>query len=373
MKSGFSIGHARGVDAASALDAALNELRELDDSHNLGFVYVTDPLAADLEVLITRLRRETPVTHWVGTVGLGVCATGVEYYHEPAVCLLAGAFMPDSFRVFESLDTGLEHFSGQHEAWCQAHHPFFGVVHADPRNPNLQSQLVKLSDKLGSGFLVGGLACASERYAHVADVVEEGGLSGVLFEHTVAVTTRLSQGCSPLGTRHQITAAEHNLIFEIDGRPALDVFKEDIGEEIARDLNKAAGYIFVGLPIEGTDTGDYLVRNLVGIDLERGIIAIGETVQTGQPLIICRRDEQSAVQDLERMLDELLANTKTPVRGGLYTSCIGRGISLFGPGSKELELIERRLGPVPLVGFYANGEVYFNRLYGYTGVLTLFS
>ena len=60
------------------------------------------------------------------------------------------------------------------------------------------------------------------------------------------------------------------------------------------------------------------------------------------------------------------------IRGGLYYSCCARGPNQFGNNSEELGLIAEELGDFPLVGFFANGEISNNRLYGYTGVLTLF-
>ena len=150
------------------------------------------------------------------------------------------------------------------------------------------------------------------------------------------------------------------------------MFKEDIGDVLARDLNRTAGYIFAGLPVSGSDTGDYRVRNLMGIDANNGLIAIGERVQRGESVMFCRRDAQTAREDLVRMLHEIRRGLSGPPRGGVYYSCVGRGISLFGPDSAELKLVRDLLGEFPLVGFYANGEISHQRLYGYTGVLTLF-
>ncbi|MFT5394302.1 MAG: small ligand-binding sensory domain FIST, partial [Gammaproteobacteria bacterium] len=200
-----------------------------------------------------------------------------------------------------------------------------------------------------------------------------GGLSGVLMSPQVQVTTRLSQGCSPIGARHEVTQCERNVIIELDGRPALEVFKEDIGEILARDLSRAAGYIFVGLPITGSDTGDYLVRNLVGVDPRAGVVAIGEVVEPGQKVMFCRRDGPSAVRDMQRMLEEIDSATSGPPAAGVYYSCLARGPNLFGPNSEEVGMIAQALGDFPLIGFFANGEISHNRLYAYTGVLTLFT
>ena len=89
--------------------------------------------------------------------------------------------------------------------------------------------------------------------------------------------------------------------------------------------------------------------------------------------MFCRRDAASAVEDMRRMLDSIKQGLYTKPRGALYFSCLGRGANQFGPDSEELKLIQAALGDLPLAGFFCNGEISHNRLYGYTGVLTLFA
>jgi small ligand-binding sensory domain FIST len=220
---------------------------------------------------------------------------------------------------------------------------------------------------------VGGLSSSHGAHPQVADGLLEGGLSGVVFNDRVSVATALTQGCSPIADKHTITDCDANIIDRIDNRPALDVFNEDIGEILARDLNRAAGYIFAGFPVEGSDTGDYLVRNLIGIDTHGGRIAVGEFLHPGQQIQFCRRDSETARDDMQRMLDGLKKRVPETPGGGLYFSCLGRGHDLFGQEAAELKMIAETLGDFPLVGFFANGEICNQRLYGYTGVLTLFT
>jgi small ligand-binding sensory domain FIST len=114
------------------------------------------------------------------------------------------------------------------------------------------------------------------------------------------------------------------------------------------------------------------VRNLVGIDGERGLIAVGELVEAGQRLMFCRRDHDAAEADLKRMLADVKRRAGGRPRAGLYYSCIARGQNLFGQQSQELRMVRDALGDFPLAGFFANGEICNERLYGYTGVLALF-
>jgi small ligand-binding sensory domain FIST len=95
-------------------------------------------------------------------------------------------------------------------------------------------------------------------------------------------------------------------------------------------------------------------------------------VEQGTDLMFCKRDAESARRDLRRILGELREEAPSRVRGALYFSCIGRGENMFGSRGAELDLVKEALGELALVGFFCNGEISHDRLYGYTGVLTLF-
>jgi small ligand-binding sensory domain FIST len=370
--TGFSFGHAAGDGWRQAAERCLASLGPVPEACNLGFLYVTDDLANHMGNVLDLFRSITGVKHWVGTVGMGICATGVEYYDRPAVAVMIGAFPEGAFRVFPSMLKDLDDFTARNGDWIEAHRPFLGLVHADPSNPLTEALVKQLAARTSSGFLVGGLASSRSSVYLYADAVTQGGLSGVLFSDEVGVVTRLSQGCSPIGPQRVVTEAQRNIIIQLDGRPALDVLKEDIGEILSRDLMRIGGYIFAGLPVAGSDTGDYLVRNLVGIDPQNGLVAIGDMIEQGGRVMFCRRDANTAREDLLLMLSAIRKTLHRQPRGGVYVSCLGRGRNLFGKNSEELKLIASLLGDFPLVGFYANGEVSQDRVYGYTGVLTLF-
>lgn len=365
----FRFAHAAGADWQAVAHTCLTQLAGPPAS--LGFLYVTDLLADHVGDILEFFRQRTGAAHWVGTVGLGICASGREYLDEPAMAIMLGEFSPDAFKVFSGLrsadDLERKRFT------CGGRPANFAIVHADPRNSEVPDLITGLAARLESGFVVGGLTSSRQQNTQIADKITEGGISGVMFADDVTIATRLTQGCSPIGPKRVITQSQRNIIVKIDDRPALDVLKEDVGEGLARDLNRLGGVIFAGLPITGTDTGDYLVRNLVGIDPASGIVAIGDLVENGKPIMFCRRDTASATEDMARMLESMKKGLYTRPRGGVYYSCLGRGANLFGPDSEELQMIKAAFGEFPLVGFFCNGEISHNRLYGYTGVLTLFA
>ncbi len=368
----FRAAHAGGPDWRAAVAACAAELGADLPADGLGFVYLTDHWMDSLADVTEALRAATGVQHWVGTVGIGICATGKIYFDEPAVAAMVAPIPAEHFRLMPRLRDDLAPMRTAVGDWLSGHRPAVAFVHADPTNPALGEVLSDLAGD--AGFVLGGLTAArGPSHPQLADRVSAGGISGVLFGPEAGVMSGLSQGCTPIGPVRTVTAADDDLLIEIDGRPALEVFKEDIGELLARDLRRVSGYIYCAFPISGSDTGDYLVRNLLALDPVNQVIAVAAHASVGDRLMFCRRDGASAAQDLERMLGGLRDRLPGPIRGGLYVSCVARGPNLFPEESHELALIRDVLGPFPLVGFFANGEISNDRLYGYTGVLTLFT
>ncbi|MEQ8505261.1 MAG: FIST N-terminal domain-containing protein [Rhodospirillales bacterium] len=374
--STFRHAHAGGGDWAEIVRDCARQLEPLPEGANLGFLYVTDALAEDLASILTFLRQTSGVEEWVGTVGLGICGGAQEYHDEPAAAALVGAFPENAFKVFPVLRGGLGDMPAAVRGWADAGAAPFAVAHGDPYNNRLPEILEEAASGLSS-FIVGGLTASRGSGPQIAGTINEGGVqrggvSGVLFGPEVQVATGLSQGCAPVGEPRLVTEAEDNIIITIDGKPALDVMKDDIGELLARNLERVAGYIHAAFPVPGSDTRDYLVRSLLGIDVERGWVAVGGEVEAGDRVMFVRRDPISAEQDLADMVNGLKARLPSEPKGGLYFSCVARGPDMFGAPGKEMALIIERLGDIPLVGFYGNGEISNARLYGYTGVLALF-
>ena len=367
----FALGHASHADWKIASRACLDQLGEVPASAAIGFLYLTDHFAGEVDGILRHFKERTGVRSWVGTVGAGILATGQEYYGEPALAVMIGSFPAESFHVFSTGRDGIERVVGEGRAWLARSEQHFGVVHADPRNPELV-ELIPRFVAATNGFLVGGLTSSNGAFAQVADSVTEGGLSGVLFSGEVPVVPGLTQGCSPIGPIREVTSCDKNVAIEIDGRSALEVFIEDIGDLLARDLRRIGNYIYAAFPVVGTDRADYVVHNLVGIDPERGLVGVAAPLGKGQSIFFCRRDAESARADLVRMVEDLKRRAESPPRGAVYYSCVARGPNMFGPDSVELEAIQDAFGALPLGGFFCNGEISNDRLYGYTGVLSLF-
>ena len=347
------------------------------DGATLGILYTTEPAAAALPEITRALAAHTGIHSWVGGVGLGVCSAASEIFDEPAAVVMTAALPPQDFRIFAATGDPGADLPRSHAGWIEGAQPALALVHADPRCPDVQRAAVETAAASGA-YLVGGLVshrCPNPLLAQTGsdDGLGGNGVAGLMLAPGVSVATALTQGCMPIGPVRRIDEARDNVVMVIDGRPALAVFSEDIGPELTQDLRRVGGLIFAGLPVTGSDTGDYLVRNLVAIDAGRGWLVLGAEVAAGDRIVFCRRDPESAKRDMSRMVRQLSGRLSGPPKAGVYVSCVARGAALFGDPGVETGLIRETLGDFPLIGFFANGEISRDRLYGHTGVLTLFT
>lgn len=358
----------------NACDSCLVTLGELPSAANLGIVYVDRGLAHALDLIAARLKEATGIEHWVGSGGNGVCVNaGRGEGHglrDGAMAVMTAALPRDGFRLFDGvldLDDGALSEGSSNPSSAR-----LAIVHGDPRQTELAAMIERLAAATGA-FLVGGLTAAiGNGGMQIAGRPTEGGLSGVLMSPDIPIVTGLTQGCTPIGPVRSITGVDGPWITTLDGRPALDGLKEDVGPVLARGLERMEGFIMAARP-EGGEPTDYLVRELGGVDPLRGFVMVGDDLRRGDPLCFVKRDPEGAKSDLKRLTADLKRRAAgREILGALYHSCIGRGRHLFGTDQAELAMIEDAIGPVPLTGFQTNGEIFKDRLYGYSAVLTLF-
>jgi small ligand-binding sensory domain FIST len=406
----FVVGHATHPDwqgalalAGAQIDAQQARASGEREEASLGLAYFTDHYAPHAEALYAALHARWPGVAWAGTVGVGICASGVEYFDEPALVLMQAALPAGRFRVFSGA-----------RPLAQID-PATALVHADAATHDLPELLDDLSARMSSGFLFGGLAAARTRSCQIAEGVFEGGLSGVAFTRDVGIVSRVTQGCQPIGPVRQITGCERNVVTQLDGRPALECLLADLDltlDEPQRAMNTLRATL-VGLaapraplqrqgnvPVQPRHRAfgdDVRVRHLIGLDPGRQGVAVAEVVEPGMTLAFCQRNVDAARRDLTRICaeirDELApepaaamagaspspdesagpADPAARIAGAVYISCAGRGGPHFGAPSAELQIVRHALGDVPLAGFFAAGEIGHQHVYGYTGVLTVFT
>ena len=413
----FPHGHATHPDWRMAAGLVLAQLRahmalpDYASAPTLGLLYITDHYGGVAQDILDHFSGELPeITDWSGTVGIGICANNVEYFDEPALSVMLCELPVDQYRVFSGvapLGLGFE----AHTA----------LVHADSNTPDLTELVAEMAARTDTGYLFGGLASSRSRSVQfavggngnikghgAARGVFSGGLSGVAFGPGISLVSRVTQGCQPITANRVVTASDANLVLELDGQPALTVLLADLGVDLEHP-QEALGRVratLVGLtratvgdaPVRTAHFGsDVVVRHIIGLDPTRKGVAIGDHVDVGTRLAFCQRNMAAAKADLVRACaeireelepEELSMEVATAlaapeaesaphlarrIAGAIYVSCTGRGGSHFGGPSAELQIVRRALGDVPLVGFFAAGEIARQNLYGYTGVLTVFT
>lgn len=366
--SRFLVGHAAGKDWRAASRDATRQLGALSDDQNLGFVYVTQEAGTNLGDIVRNLQFETGIRDWVGACGIGICASNTEYFGVPAVALMVAALDGDDVKLFDTEKDDPSDWTAP--GTSDALGGGFAIIHGDPGGRDVLRLLPFFAEASGA-FLSGGLTAPEIDPSQVAGGVTGGGFSGALFAPDVAVATAVSQGCVPTGPLRHITECDRNVAVTIDDAPALDALFADAGEDYRGNLQSAAGTVFVAFPVEGSDQADYVVRNLVGADEERGLLGIGAPLSRGQPIMFCRRDADTAREDLRTRLSRLKKRLGATPRGAIYSSCVARGPHLFET-NEEATMIQEVLGEIPLIGFFGSGEISNDRLYTQTGVLSVF-
>jgi len=259
------------------------------------------------------------------------------------------------------------------------------LVFIDPFHLDAESWLRSWNEAYAPLPALGGLASGvfSDQTTQVylnGDAFEDGGVA-VSVGGNVKLAGVISQGCTPIGETWTLTRVEHNLIRQIANRPAYSVLAETFQKLPPAEQQKARGNLFIGLVVneylEDFHRGDFLVRNLIGGDPNSGVLSVGATPRAGQTMQFQRRDAAAANEDM----NELLARTQkqlaaTTIYGGCLCSCNGRGRNLFGRPNHDAEMVQQRLGPLGLTGFFCNGEIgpvgEKNFLHGYTASLALF-
>jgi small ligand-binding sensory domain FIST len=417
----FPYGHATHPQWPMAAALVLAQVRAQMALHGyaanptLALLYVTDRYAPYATEILEHLQAELPlVTDWSGTVGVGIVSSNVEYWDEPAMALMLLELPADQYRVFSGvapLGLGFE----AHTA----------LVHADGNTADLAELIEEMAQRTDSGYVFGGIASSRTQSVQfavggngnikghgAASGVFSGGLSGVAFGPDVALVSRVTQGCMPVSKVRTITEAEHNVVVRLDGEAALDVMLGDLGVSLSQpqEALEVVRATLVGLAGSGAGdkhtsalrpTGNFgeevTVRHIIGLDPGRKGVAISAPLEAGSQLVFCRRNVQAARADLLRMCAEIreeLEPEELPletahalqaseidaaphparrIAGAVYVSCTGRGGEHFGGPSAEMQLVRRALGDVPLVGFFAGGEIAHHHVYGYTGVLTVFT
>lgn len=258
------------------------------------------------------------------------------------------------------------------------------IVLGDPYTFPADLLLERLNEDRPGIRVVGGMASAAsqpgENRLLLGSNLRSDGAVAVLLRGPVGMRTVVSQGCRPVGRPFVVTRAEQNILHELGGRPALEQLTLMYQQLPTRDQRLARTGLQVGRVVseyrETFEPGDFLMRNVTGVDPRYGIISVGDYIRTGQTIQFHIRDHESADDDLRRMLASVANDSHFRVAGALLFTCNGRGTSLFPQPHHDAQSIRKALGDVPTAGFFAAGELgpvgRDNFVHGFTASIALF-
>ena len=355
---------------------------------DVAVAFFTIAHAAHKHQLVETLGRVARTDRIVGSSAAGIltCAGEVEGTAGMAVLVLSADQVQSRPFLFAPLRQRDDQIGYQVARLTQraAGQNSLLALFPDTYNGQPQKLLKAVESEIGFVPVVGAGSSengtAQMTYQLCGDALETNAVAGLYLAGSFEALIEITQGCQPITKPMVITKAENNLIYEIDNRPALEVFAETLKGPLAEDLRRALMYLFVGLPADPQDNsvapGQYVVRNIVGLDPDKGILGVAEEVVEGEAMVFTFRDGHRARDDLNQMLqrqNDKLAGRKPAF--GFYFNCCARGNSLYGVPGIDTAYIRQALGDFPLIGFFGGYELAplgrANHLFAYTGVLAL--
>ena len=368
------------LTAQAVGEVAGQVLEQLGRNPDLAVIFLTPPHGGALEDAAAAVRAILEPRLLLGCAAVAVAGNGREVEFEPGVSLWAGRMGEQVVPVRLGAELGAlgPVITGWPEDGDVPFDPSALLLIADPFSFPAEA-LFELIDERHPGLpVIGGMASAARgpggnRLALDGSIVTSGAV-GALLGPDIALTTVVSQGCRPIGSPLVVTRSEGQYVHELAGEPPLQRLLEQAKHLPESDIALINRGLHLGLVIDEHkvefERGDFLIRNVFGADRETGTMQVGDDVQIGTTVQFQVRDAQSADEDLKEMLAGRRAD------GVLLFTCNGRGTNLFPVENHDAGVIADMLGPVPVAGFFAAGELGpvggRNFLHGFTASMALF-
>ena len=391
MSSTGTMKWASAISLETQTDAALTEAIEQIKTKlgvpvpDIVFVFVSNHHHRAYAEILSTIQKKLAPRHILGCSGGGVIGAAKEAEQVAALALTAASLPGVEIKPlrFEDaklpdLDTGprqWEQVTGVKAARGEGEGQPNFIILADPYSIRADELLAGLDFAYPQAVKIGGLASGAQGPGQNALYLDghlfREGAVGLALSGNLLVDTLVAQGCRPIGRPMAVTKCNRNILVELDKRRALEVLSELFQQSPERDQNLIRTALSLGLMMDSFKEGeprpgDFLIRNLIGMDAERGALAINAPLREGQKVQFHLHDALSASEDLAEVLrrysTEHLNATKgeslpAPPRGALLFSCLGRGMHLYGRPDHDTGLFQSYLGDIPLGGFFCAGEV----------------
>ncbi len=365
---------------------------------DLAFVFFSPHHRAESAAISAAVAETLVPRHVLGCSARGIIGAGREIEERPGLSITAARLPGVSVHTFRLDDADLPDEDAPPRAWEAAlgipasdasHGPPQFVLLADPFSFSADLLLRGLDYAYPRSGKVGGLASASEKPGGNALLVDgdilSAGCVGAALAGAIAMDTVVAQGCRAIGEMMRVTRARQNFVLELDGKPPLEVLRALVPQLSERDQKLVRSSLFLGVSTdaltEGPESGEYLIRNILGVSPDNGALAIGEPPRVGQAVRFHLRDALASSEDLDQRMGRYAEGVRArPAAqgpaGALLFSCLGRGIHLYGRPDHDTDAFREQVGDIPLGGFFANGEIGpvhgVTQLHGFTSSFALF-
>lgn len=340
-------------------EAAENILATLGEQPDLVLVFVSGTHADHYSSLPKSLRACFPQATSFGCCAGGVIGSEREVEGQDAVTLMAAVLPGVSIHSF--------HLGKEPEDWAASVgiDPDGGpelIVLTDPFTCDPAVLVPWLDAAFPDSTKIGGIASgcntAGECVLLEGGTLHRTGAIGLALSGNIEIDTIVAQGCKPVGSPMFITRATGQVLYELDGQPAVSTLEKLLGTLEDDDRSLARNALFLGMVMhdrrEVYEHGDFLIRQIVGVDPEMQAIAVGGDVREGSIAQFHLRDAHTSAADLKELFSK---HQYGKPEGALLFSCMGRGEALYGEPNHDTKLFHNQMGDVPMSGFFSNGEI----------------
>lgn len=385
----FTSALSESVDWQQAVDEVCSQVRGPDDPPpDLVVMFFSSDHSEVAEQLAAEVHRRLQCDALLGTSAESVLGRGQEVEQQPALSLWAG-WLPGASLLPMKLDFERTPEGGVILGWPDDlpedwQDPAALLVLADPFSFPMELLLERFNADQPGMPICGGMAsgCSvpgESRLVLAGDCMSEGAVA-VRLGGELKIRTLVSQGCRPIGEHMVITQSEHNVVQQLRGESAMLRLKEVFDRLPANDQERVQQGLFLGRVVseyqDDFGQGDFLIRNVIGMDPEQGTITVADYMRAGQTVQFHIRDQETASAELVQLLSSLQADDNFQPAGGLLFTCNGRGSRLFDTPHHDATMVQQHLADIPLAGFFAQGEIGpiggENFLHGFTASVILF-
>lgn len=364
-----------------------------NEQPDLAILFVSSHFAEEYDAIPELLKADLAPRILIGCTAGGLIGGGIEIEHKRAVALTA-AVLPDvRIEAFHITDEGLPDLDDAPDAWEKlvniksTEQPNF-ILLPDPFSFQIDTFVQGLDFAFPSSVKLGGLASGANRPGLNAlfcnDRIYHEGAVGVWLAGNLVVDSVVAQGCRPIGHPFRVTNCQNNFLFELDGKAAVHALKDVLDNLSDRDQTLARNSLFLGVVMDefkdDFKAGDFLIRNIIGIEPRSGALVIGEVLRNERTVQFHLRDAATSADDLRLLLKQYCQQhgdrKANGASGALLFSCLGRGEHLYGSANHDSDCFREYLGEIPLGGFFCNGEIGpvggTTFLHGYTSSFGIF-